>query len=249
MKVKARVIVNADDFGYSESINYAILKAFDMNIISTTTLICNMPGFTAACEVAHSRDLIEKIGIHFNLSEGQPLTEPIKGHKNFYKDGQMYKSFKGHFINKNESFAVLLELQSQIDRCRTMGINPTHCDTHHHLHHSWGIGKLVKHIALKNGIPSVRLRFNWGAMSYKRRLFSGLYNLRLKVASLAKTNYFCEIRSVTPKLLMKNAVVEVMVHPVLDSSGNLTNYKDGSNLFKLIEKHLLVDRFLNFKDL
>ena len=249
MKINARIIVNADDFGYSESINKAILKAFQINIISTTTLICNMPGFYDACEIAHRENLTDKIGIHFNLSEGEPLTELIKRLPKFYKDGQMFKSFKGHLLNNEENNAVLIELQAQIDRCKKMGINPTHCDSHHHIHHYWRIGRVFKYLALKNNIPAVRLRFNWGKLSMQRKLYSGIYNLRLKAASLAKTNYFCEIRSVTPELLRKKAVIEVMVHPVLNSSGVLINYVNGSDLYELIKKHLPTNHFINFKTL
>ena len=84
MKINARIIINADDFGYSISINKAILEAFKNNIISTTTLLANMPGFDDACEIAQRENLTDKIGIHFNLSEGEPLTEPIKRIRKFY---------------------------------------------------------------------------------------------------------------------------------------------------------------------
>ena len=247
MKINASIIINADDFGYSNSINKAILEAFKNNIISTTTLLANMPGFDDACEIAHRENFTDKIGIHLNISEGKSLSEPIKRLTKFYKNGEMYKSFKGHQLNKVESEAVLLELQTQLDRCKKNGINPTHCDSHHHIHHTWGIGKVVKYLALKNNIPAVRLRFNWGKISMQRKLFSGIYNLRLEAASLAKTNYFCEIRSVTPELLKKKTVIEVMVHPVLNSNGNLTNYADGDDLYELIKKHLPINNFINFK--
>jgi predicted glycoside hydrolase/deacetylase ChbG (UPF0249 family) len=247
MIINAKIIVNADDFGYSESLNKAIIKAFNKNIISTTTLMCNMPGFNEACEIVHQEKLYDYIGIHFNLSGGQPLTEPIKTFNKFFKDGRLYKSFKGHLLNKDEENAVQIELQAQLDKCIKSGIIPTHCDSHHHIHHSWGIGKVVKFIALKNNIPAIRLRFNWGRISMQRQLFSAIYNYRLKKASLAKTNYFCEIRSVTPKLLMKKTTVEVMVHPILNLSGVLTNYENGTNLIDLIKKHLPLNNFVNFK--
>ena len=34
-----------------------------------------MPGFEAACKLAHENDLIDHIGAHINLTEGTPLTD------------------------------------------------------------------------------------------------------------------------------------------------------------------------------
>jgi predicted glycoside hydrolase/deacetylase ChbG (UPF0249 family) len=132
---------------------------------------------------------------------------------------------------------------------KKLGINPTHCDSHHHLHHHWGIGSVVNYLALKNRIPAVRLRFNWGKMSIQRKLFSAIYNYRLKGAGMARTNYFCEIRSVTPELLRKQTTIEIMVHPVLNSDGKIINYSNGSELHELVQNHLPSIHFINYKEI
>jgi hypothetical protein len=59
--------VNADDFAMSAEINRAIVEAFHEGVISSTTLITNMPGFEEACEPAHRYRLLGKIGLHLNL--------------------------------------------------------------------------------------------------------------------------------------------------------------------------------------
>jgi predicted glycoside hydrolase/deacetylase ChbG (UPF0249 family) len=38
-----KIIVNADDFGMSAEVNRAIVEAFENNVISSTTLMANMP--------------------------------------------------------------------------------------------------------------------------------------------------------------------------------------------------------------
>ena len=68
-----KIIVNADDFGMSAEANRAIVEAFENNVISSTTLMTNMPGFEEACELAHRRRLLGKIGLHLNLTSGYPL--------------------------------------------------------------------------------------------------------------------------------------------------------------------------------
>lgn len=47
----AKIIVNADDFGYSNEINKAIEMSFKLELITTVTLIPNMNGFDDAVEI------------------------------------------------------------------------------------------------------------------------------------------------------------------------------------------------------
>ncbi len=72
----------------------------------------------------------------------------------------MYKSFKGFTLNREEKAAVYEELKAQLERCVNHGIIPTHIDSHHHMHHFWGIGRVFVGITNQNQIPTIRLRFN-----------------------------------------------------------------------------------------
>src|SRR5260370_42450098 len=77
-KPMRKIIVNADDFGMSAEVNRAIVEAFENNVISSTTLMANMPGFDEACELAHRHRLVSKIGLHLNLTAVYPLSSPIR---------------------------------------------------------------------------------------------------------------------------------------------------------------------------
>src|SRR5690606_10006865 len=44
-----RVIINADDFGLSSDENRTIISAFQQGLISSATLMANMPAFEEAC--------------------------------------------------------------------------------------------------------------------------------------------------------------------------------------------------------
>ena len=48
MKILSKLIVNADDFGYSEAVNYGIISAHRNGIVTSTTMMANMPGFDHA---------------------------------------------------------------------------------------------------------------------------------------------------------------------------------------------------------
>jgi hypothetical protein len=72
-----RVIVNADDFGLSACDNAVILGAFQAGVISSTTAMANMPAFEAACSMARHPLLEGRVGLHFNLTAGRPLSRRI----------------------------------------------------------------------------------------------------------------------------------------------------------------------------
>ncbi len=73
-----RLIVNADDFGYSHDVNMAIVEAFEKGYITNTTIMVNMPGFDEAVELSKKYGFFDKVGLHLNLFEGVPLTGGIK---------------------------------------------------------------------------------------------------------------------------------------------------------------------------
>ena len=70
-----KLIINADDFGLNTSVNHAIIESFEKGLINSTTLMANMPGFEEAIELAHKNNIIDKIGIHLCLTEGEPITK------------------------------------------------------------------------------------------------------------------------------------------------------------------------------
>ncbi len=46
-----KVIFNSDDFGYSHGVNYGIMDAYQRGILTSTTLMANMPGFEHAVKL------------------------------------------------------------------------------------------------------------------------------------------------------------------------------------------------------
>ncbi|MCD7035062.1 chitin disaccharide deacetylase [Metabacillus sp. GX 13764] len=124
-----KVIVNADDFGYSKSINYGILEAHENGILTSATMMMNMPGTNHACFIAKNTPSLG-VGVHFALTIGEPLTVcPSLTDTS----GQFLKRdrfFKGE-LNLEE---VKRELSAQLSRFLEEGLTPTHFDSHHHVH-------------------------------------------------------------------------------------------------------------------
>ncbi len=65
--------MNADDFGLIELVSEGIIEAFNNAQVSSTTLMVNTPGTEHAVGLAERHPTLG-VGLHFNLTEGRPLT-------------------------------------------------------------------------------------------------------------------------------------------------------------------------------
>jgi len=209
-----KIIVNADDFGMSAEVNRAIVEAFDKNVISSATLMTNMPGFEEACDLAHRHRLLGKIGVHLNLTEGYPLSDPIRRYSRFCDDVGMLRSRQTRFrLSKEERLAVETEIAAQVRACLDRGLCPTHLDSHHHVHTEWAIGTAAIAVARQYGIKAIRLSRNCGpGIDFVHKLYKLLYNTRLRMYGLAKTRYFGSSADVQEILATASGDVEIMVH-------------------------------------
>ena len=125
------LIVNADDFGLSKGQNYGIIEACRRGVVTSTTALINGEAVEHAAQL--SRELPELgVGMHFVLTLGLPLS-PMPG---LTRDGQL-----GKWIwEMAEQDALPLdeiarELDCQFNRfVDVFGREPTHIDSHHHVH-------------------------------------------------------------------------------------------------------------------
>ena len=81
-----RMIVNADDFGFSEAVNHGILKAMQEGIVTSTSIMANMPGFAHAVQLYHEHPDMA-VGVHLNLTCYRPL---LSTHQTLVKIGRAH---------------------------------------------------------------------------------------------------------------------------------------------------------------
>lgn len=129
--MKSKVIFNADDFGYCRAVNYGIVDAHKLGVLTSTTVMANMPGFDHAYELSKENPTLG-IGIHLTLTCGAPVLDT---HKNIAQAGV--------FLNKEEYATgkteidldeLYTEWRAQIEKVLAKGFQPTHLDSHHHAH-------------------------------------------------------------------------------------------------------------------
>lgn len=126
-----KLVVNADDFGYSRGINYGIIDAHKNGIVNSATMMMNMPGASHAVELAKENPNL-LVGIHLVLTCGKPLLNdvPTLVNKNGY-----FKSRREFIKDRNISLNDLeREWTAQIEKFLKTGLTLTHFDSHHHVH-------------------------------------------------------------------------------------------------------------------
>lgn len=114
-----RLMVRADDLGYSESVNYGIEKTVKEGVIRNIGFMVNMPASQ------HGFDLIKNeevcLGQHTNICVGNPIVNP-KLIPSIVKENGEFKSSKEYraAFAKNEDFVVLdeviIEIEAQYER-------------------------------------------------------------------------------------------------------------------------------------
>jgi predicted glycoside hydrolase/deacetylase ChbG (UPF0249 family) len=252
--VFSRLIVNADDFGYSEAVNRAIMSGFQSALLTSTSIMANMAGFDHAVALIRRHSFLQhKVGIHLNLTEGFPLSRTLKAYPTFCaKDGRLiYDRDRTLFrLGRKERDAVYEELQMQMERVLAAGIRPAHLDSHHHVHTEWAIAPLVCRLARRHDIRRIRLTRNMGPIpSRVKRWYKKLFNYRFlgrHSGLVDNTDYFGDISDLNyflntaQKRRVRGLSFEIMVHPLFDPTGRLVDY-DGKDLRQELQLFTPID--------
>ena len=152
----ARLIINADDFGISRGVNIGIMEAVEAGVVTSASMVVNLPGFGDAVERARSRHA-PSLGLHLNLTAGRPLTAVPSLTR--LSTGEFYPLpmlVARASLGLLDSSDIVNECQAQIDRMTEAGFRPTHLDSHRHVHAHPAISPAVFRAASTRGILQVR---------------------------------------------------------------------------------------------
>lgn len=237
-----QVIINADDFGLDSSENKLILRAFEAGVISSATAMANMPAFEQACELARQPLLNGRVGLHFNLSYGMPLSQAITSRPAFCNANGEFDLKVSRYclrLGSKDLTAVENELQAQWQRCLDHGLRPSHLDSHQHVHNIWPIGEVVARFAARHDVP-IRLARNLGTnLNMPKRLFKTLLNRRLRFLCGSTADHVCtpaDLQSAAPP---EYGSLEVIAHPTqLDGDFGDCSLAPEASLTQVLHKRL-----------
>lgn len=132
-------IVNADDFGLSPGVNEGIIEAYEHGIVTSSSLMVRQ---AAAAEAAHygREHPILSIGLHVDLGEW------------IYCNGNWVASYE--VVPLDDAASVRAEIHRQLMMFRDLlGRDPTHLDSHQHVHRQEPVRSILLEIGRQLSIP------------------------------------------------------------------------------------------------
>lgn len=221
-----KLIINADDFGYSRGINHGIIDSHLNGIVNSTTMMMNMPGTEHAIELAKEYSSL-KVGIHLVLTCGKPIltnAPTLVDHTGNFKTLANLNSSKDISLDELER-----EWSAQIDCFVSSGLIPTHFDSHHHVHTMKEFLPVVQKLANKYNLP---VRRNGTKPIEGVQAFSDICLLDF-YGDTAKPSYFENLS----EKVEDGKIAEIMCHPAyLD---NFLLNGSSYNLLRLTELEIL----------
>lgn len=156
-----RLIINADDFGYTAGVNRAIVEAHTRGVVTSSTLMANGDAFAEATSLAKTLPRLS-VGCHVVLTDGEPVLAsanlPSLTENSRFRDGMA--SFAVRAINGTMSAdQVTAEATAQIRKLQSNGVSVSHFDTHKHTHLFPKILRPLLRAAADCGVRAVRNPF------------------------------------------------------------------------------------------
>jgi predicted glycoside hydrolase/deacetylase ChbG (UPF0249 family) len=133
------LIVNADDFGLSAGMNRGIIAAHQRGIVTSASLMVRWPAAAeaAACGRAHPN---LSLGLHLDLGEWA------------YRDETWVPVYE--VVPTDDVAAVAKEAARQLAAFRSLvGRDPTHIDSHQHVHLREPVRSLAVEMARELAVP------------------------------------------------------------------------------------------------
>jgi predicted glycoside hydrolase/deacetylase ChbG (UPF0249 family) len=140
-----KLVVNADDFGFTRDVNRGIVEAHRNGILTSTTLMATGAAFDDAVVLARENPALD-IGVHLVLVGEPPFPMTIPQ--------LMRETLAGRI-------RIYEELRAQVLRIIEAGLEPTHLDTHKHTHLLPPVLDAVARLSEEYKIPWVRRPFDF----------------------------------------------------------------------------------------
>lgn len=133
------LIVNADDFGLSDGVNDGIIRAHREGIVTSTSLMVSQPAAAAAATAATMQPDLS-VGLHFDVGEWER------------RDGEWHPRYLR--VDDSDAAGLAAELHRQLADFRDLlGHDPTHLDSHQHVHRDEPARSILREVAHNLGIP------------------------------------------------------------------------------------------------
>jgi predicted glycoside hydrolase/deacetylase ChbG (UPF0249 family) len=134
-----QLIVNADDFGQSPGVNQGVIEAHERGIVTSVSLMVRWPAADSAAVYARAHPSLT-VGIHVDLGEW------------VFREDTWVPVYE--VVPRNDPTRVAEEITRQlVEFRRLVGRQPTHIDSHQHVHRQEPVRSILLKMARHLGIP------------------------------------------------------------------------------------------------
>jgi predicted glycoside hydrolase/deacetylase ChbG (UPF0249 family) len=168
------VIVNADDLGRSEPITDGIIRAHDEGIVTSASLMVRWPDAERAARLARDRPELS-LGLHLDFAEYA------------FEDGEWRPLYE--VVATDDAEALDREARAQLARFRELGgCDPTHLDSHQHVHMDEPVREVARRLAGELGVPLRRVdpRVGYDGSFYGRELDGARSHAHISIENLLR---------------------------------------------------------------
>ena len=180
-----RLIVNADDFGRSHSVNEAVVRAHREGILTTASLMVNELASDEAIARARENPKLG-VGLHLTLLCGKSALPPERIPGLVNARGEFGNRPVGagmrYFFKRSLREQLRAEIHAQFEKFHATGLPLDHVNGHLHLHLHPAIFSILMEDAATLGIQ--RLRLTRDCLSRSRRMTRGRWFYRVSHAAI-----------------------------------------------------------------
>lgn len=168
-----RILIRADDLGYSEAVNYGIAKTVKEGIIRPIGVMTNMPYTKQGLDLIAGCDVC--LGQHTNICVGRPLTDPslipsITTETGEFRSSKEYRSAKEDFVVLDE---VILEIEAQYQKFKELtGEEPHYFEGHAVASENFFRGLEI--VAERHGLPNLPFALTGPIKFRNTTLYTGM---------------------------------------------------------------------------
>ncbi|MGQ9898391.1 MAG: hopanoid biosynthesis-associated protein HpnK [Acidobacteriota bacterium] len=239
-----KLIINADDFGASSTVNQAVVEAHDKGILTSCSLMVGGDAFEEAVALAKARPRLS-VGLHLTLVCGKSvlprheIPHLVDAHRQFASNPVL--AGLRYFGDPRCRAELHREIHAQFERFLATGLPCFHVDGHLHFHLHPTVFPIVADCAAAFGVRFVRLpreqlrrnlairRQGWSVKVCHRLLFGWLSSLAARhlrrrrlqaveeVHGLYETGRFTEDYWLAVLDHLSAATQEVYCHPEIAS--------------------------------
>jgi hypothetical protein len=156
-----RIVLNADDFGYSTDTVSATIDCFARGALTSATIMAKMPATADAIAFARQRPEFS-FGVHLtfvgdgvetSVSEAQQIPDLVDVAGRFRTTNGVRRDA---LLGRLSVDQIAREIEAQIAAVRDQGVDVSHVDSHRHLHKFGPFRAALERVLPRMGIECVR---------------------------------------------------------------------------------------------